>query len=131
MALNLEKDLNPVFSSCEMEEKNLLKTAVAASLAGLLALFLLSSWTELDPITSLEGIAEEEEVKLSGIVGKVSDREKVLFLEVHNEKVEKTEVVVFKDREILLAEGDYVEVTGTIEDYLGRKEIIANKIVKK
>jgi len=27
--------------------------------------------------------------------------------------------------------GDYVEVSGTVEDYEGKKEIIGNKVVKK
>jgi len=38
---------------------------------------------------------------------------------------------LFKDSEIFLEEGDYVEVTGTVEDYNGKKEVIANKVVKK
>ncbi|MFH1682262.1 MAG: OB-fold nucleic acid binding domain-containing protein [Candidatus Woesearchaeota archaeon] len=114
-----------------MEEKNLLKIAIFVSLTGLLLLFFLSSWTGLDPVASLEGIAEEEEVLVAGVVGKVSDQETVLFLEILNEKVEKTEVVLFKEEDVFLSEGDYVEITGTVEDYEGKKEIIANKVVKK
>ena len=114
-----------------MDEKQILKISLVVSLLGIVALFIISSGIDLEAVVSLEGIPEEETVVVKGLVGRVSDTEKVVFVEVWNEKIEKTTAVVFKDAPLSLVEGDYVEITGTVEDYEGKKEIIGNKVVKK
>ena len=38
------------------------------------------------------------------------------------------DVVVFNDEEIYLKKGDYVEISGEVEEYKGKKEIIASEI---
>ena len=40
-------------------------------------------------------------------------------------------MVLFKESNLNLQQGDYVEITGTVEDYEGQKEIIGSKVVKK
>ncbi len=118
-------------SSQNMEEKTLLKVSLIVVLLGITALYLVSSKIDLNVIESLDGIEEEAEVKISGVLGRVTETDKVIFLEIFNQKIEETEVVLFKDGEIDLSEGDYVEISGTVEDYLGKKEVIGNKVVKK
>ena len=115
----------------EMEEKTLKKVSLLVAVLGLLGLWLIASEVDFSFVESIEGIPDGDEVLVKGFVSRVSDVEKVMFLEVENQKVEETTIVLFKDSEIFLEEGDYVEVTGTVEDYEGKKEVIANKVVKK
>ena len=114
-----------------MQEKTLLKISLFVSLGGLLLLYYLSSGVNLDAITGIEEVEENKEVLVRGKLGKVKELDKVAFLEIWREKIMKTPVVLFKDSNISLKPGDYVEITGTVEDYQGKKEIIGNKVVKK
>ena len=114
-----------------MQEKTLLKISLFVSLGGLLLLYYLSSGVNLDAITGIEEVEENKEVLVRGKLGKVKELDKVAFLEIWREKIMKTSVVLFKDSNISLKPGDYVEITGTVEDYQGKKEIIGNKVVKK
>ncbi len=114
-----------------MEERLLLKIALGVSLIGVLILYFLSAEISLSRIENIETIEPEEEVEVRGKIGKISEQEKVAFLEIWNEKIEKVKVVLFKEGDIDLKEGDYVEITGTVEEYQGEKELIGNKVVKK
>ena len=51
-----------------------------------------------------------------------------MFLEISELKTEKVSIILFKDRDIDLIEGSYVEVYGEIDEYNGKREIIANKV---
>ena len=114
-----------------MQEKTLLKLSLTVSLVGILLLYFLSSGIDLEAIPGIEEVEENTEVKVSGKLGKVRELDNVAFLEIWREKIMKTTVVLFKDQNISLQPGDYVEVTGTVEDYQGKKEVIGNKVVKK
>lgn len=114
-----------------MEEKTLLKVSLVVGLLGIMFLYFVSSGIDLETIDGLEDVEAEEEVKVNGVLGRVTETEKVIFLEVLNEKVEKIDVVLFKEGEISLSEGDYVEILGTVEEYNGEKEVIGNKVVKR
>ena len=114
-----------------MEEKTILKISVAVILLGLGFLFLYAEELELDVLESLETAPIEEEVVLKGEITRLTESEKVTFLELEATKAEKMSVLLFNEEEINFKAGDYVEVTGTVEDYEGKKEIIANKIVLK
>ena len=114
-----------------MEEKTLLKISLLVCLAGLLGLYFVSSGMNPAVSSNLDSVENEEEVMVKGVLSKVTDTDKVAFLEVSNEKIETVTVVLFKDSEINLVEGDYVEILGTVEEWKGDKEIIGNKVVKK
>ncbi len=114
-----------------MEDKTLLKISLGVGLLGVLVLYFLSSGISLEAVENINTIEEEEEVKVTGVVGKVSEQEKVVFIKIWNEKIEEINVVLFKEGEIDLKEGDYVEITGTVEEYEGEKELIGNEVVKK
>ncbi len=114
-----------------MEEKTILKLALFVSLGGILLLYYLSSGIDFDAVKGIEEIPENQEIKVIGKLGRVVEKDEVAFLELWREKIEKIPVVLFKDNNISLRKGDYVEITGTVEDYQGKKEIIGNKVVKK
>jgi len=113
-----------------MQEKTLLKIALIFSLVGIILLFIFSNNVSIKEI-NIGKINEEDldtTVKIIGRIEKVSDTEKVIFLTIGQEKIETIPVLLFKDSNISFAPGDYVEITGTLEDYEGEKEVIANKI---
>jgi len=114
-----------------VNEKTLLKVAIFVSIIGLILLFFFTEEIKLVPTGNFDELKVEEEVMVQGRVSKVSQMEKVAFLEVDNEKVEKTKVILFKDHDVWLKAGDYVEVIGTVEEYENEMEIIANKVTVK
>jgi len=113
-----------------MKEKTLLKIALSCSVVGLVVLFFISDNISVDTVDI--GKIEDEEigkiVKITGLVIRVNNMEKVMFIQVGQETVEKVDVVLFKDYDFDLSEGSYVEIIGEIEEYKGKKEIIANRI---
>lgn len=114
-----------------MKEKTLLKIALITALVGIILLGIISPERE-EGQGEGKGEMGEEKVKIQGVVGKAVEREKVIFLEILNEKVEKTKVVLFKEGdEVKIQEGDYVEISGTKEEYEGEEEVIGSKVVKK
>jgi len=113
-----------------MKDKTLLKTAISFSIIGLIVLFFYSDKIEVDEIT-IEKLDEMEigkTVKIKGYVEDVTNLEKVAFLRIAQEKTETVSIVLFKEENISLEKGDYVEVTGEIEEYEGEKEIIGNLV---
>lgn len=111
-----------------MKETTLLKIALICSLAGLIILYLISAKIEVrnynpNPLNKNIG----EDVKLIGVVTKVSDRGNVVFVEVNQQN--PVTVVLFADSDNLkLNSGDNVEVLGEVQEYNGKDEIIAQKI---
>ena len=111
-----------------MKETTLLKIALVCSLAGLVALYIISSKIEVKdykPNTLNKNIGED--VKLIGSIAKITDRGDVVFIEV-NQQSPITVVLFTDDDNLKLNNGDNVEVTGEVQEYNGRNEIIAEKI---
>ncbi len=109
-------------------EKQLLKVCISTAMIGLCILFFYSNIQTFEVTKTLEHTKNDQSVKLQGTVLKYTDMENLSFITIANEKIETTPVILFKDRDIYLNEGDYVEITGTVETYKGEKELIANKI---
>ena len=117
----------------KMHEGLLLKIAIICSLIGVVGLYFVSGHIKIDEV-SIDKLDYKEigkSVKISGTIERVSDIGKVMFLEVGQEKVETVTVVLFKDSFIDLSKGDFVEISGEIEDYKGKREVIANSVVVK
>ncbi len=112
-------------------ESNLLRVSIAISLLGLIFLYLYASEIRLDPVTEIDTLRIDSSVTVTGRVSKVTQQEHVAFLDIENEKIEKTKVFLFKDHDIWIHVGDYVEITGTIEEYEGEREVIGNSVVLK
>lgn len=114
-----------------MEEKNLLQVSIIMVLVGLAFLYFYAGEIEMPISSQLENTAPEEKVQIRGIISRLSQQDKVAFIELQGERIEAMKVVLFADEEAYLQEGDYVEIIGTVEEYRGKKEVIASYITKK
>lgn len=116
-----------------MHDHTLLKIALLGSVGGIAVLFIFSEQMGVNEqvISRLDQLPEGEEVEVTGVVLGVRDLEKVMFLEIAEEKIEKVTVVLFKSRNVSVHEGDVVTVTGSLEEYQGKKEVIGNRVEVK
>ena len=113
-----------------MKEKTLLKISLIGSLAGILLLFIISGKLKVDEkvIAEIDETEFGSSVRISGVVADVKERGSVILINVA--QLEQIEVVVF-NANITLNKGDYVEVTGSLGEYEGNMQLIADKIVLK
>ncbi|MBT3836137.1 hypothetical protein HOD05_04115 [Candidatus Woesearchaeota archaeon] len=114
-----------------MEEKTLLKISLVAIILGLSFLFIYSGELELKAVETLENIPNEETVRLTGKIAQLRETESAYFLKIEGSKIQTTDVILFPEEKLFLKEGQFVEVTGDTEEYKGKKEVIANKIIVK
>lgn len=98
---------------------------------GFVILFLFSQEIDNNVVNTLDSLPAEKEVELHGIAKNVRQTDKGIFMIIYGERIEETPVVVFSPEKIFVEEGRYVEVKGTVEDYKGKKEIIASEILMK
>jgi len=113
-----------------MKEQTLLKTALIVSLVGLSILYLFNDNIEIKE-KNIEKITidnKDEFVKLTGIVNRVVDTEKVTIMEIT--QPQQITVVLFKDenKTMPIQEGNEVEIIGKVEEYEGKLEIIADRL---
>ena len=113
-----------------MQEGLLLKISLICSLIGVLALFFLSENIKLDEasIDDISRLKEGNDVKIKGFVNKITDLDKMAILDVA--QLKSVPVVLFKSGNLTISEGDYIEVTGEIQEYEGKMELIGNEIRK-
>lgn len=109
-----------------MKENTLLKVAMICSIIGLVVLYFVSARMELKEYRPSLSKNIGDDVKLKGTVAKITDKGEVIFIEVIHQN--NLNAVLFTDREIPLKEGDSVEITGTVQEYNGKEEIIADEI---
>ncbi len=111
-----------------MKEKNILKIALISGIIGIIILFIISDNLEINE-TNIDKINKaniEEDVKLKGIISKITQLDKVAFIEL--EQPAKMTIIVFKDENLSLYKGDNIEVIGEIDEYEGELEVIAQRI---
>lgn len=109
-----------------MEEHSLQKIALLVSVMGLLLLLFVSDYV---PAQTKEQSFLSSKTTVQGVVKSIQLREKVAFLTIEGQKTETMEVVVFAPESLYLQEGDYIEIIGTLEEYQGKKEVLAEKII--
>ncbi len=114
-----------------MQEKTLLKIAVLTALLGVGFLALYASELEIGAVERLDTALPEETIELQGIITRLNQRDKVTFVELQGQRIETADVVIFTEENLYLQQGDYVEIVGTVEDYQGKREVIASKVVKR
>ncbi|MEK6950471.1 MAG: OB-fold nucleic acid binding domain-containing protein [Nanoarchaeota archaeon] len=112
-----------------MNEKTLLKISLAATILGLAFLFFYAGQFDLRALEKVN--LPEEKVQLQGRIKSLQMKDKVAFMVVEGERVETTPVVIFPPEELFLNVGDYVEIVGTVEEYQGKKEVVASSVVLK
>ena len=105
-----------------------MKLALSCSVIGLISLFVISISIELPSaeIGQIEILEPESEVRITGTVSKVTDRDKIMYLDVV--QPEAVNVMLFKSSNFSIQKGDFVEIQGEIQEYKGRKQLLANKI---
>ena len=110
-----------------MKENTLLKIALVCSLMGLVILYFISMRIDIkDYRPSILNKNVGDDVKLEGIVTKISSTEGVSFVEV--EHTNTVTIVLFNTKNISLSKGNLIEVFGKVEDYKGKEEIIAQRV---
>ncbi len=114
-----------------MQEKTLFKVSFLLALLGLAFLFFYAEEVDLKVMENLDNSLPDETVKVRGTIQSLNKQEKVLFLNLEAERLEMMDIIVFPEEELFLQEGDYVEITGTVEEYKGKREVIASTIIKK
>ena len=113
-----------------MEDKVLLKIAMLTVFIGLGVLILIYEKVDV-PVSGLELINELKEgdyVKVIGEINSVNVNAGMYILKIKGRNTTIPVVVFSKDR-INFQEGNFIEVEGKIEDYKGKKEIIASRTI--
>lgn len=112
-----------------MQQKTMIMICSIVSVLGLITLFIIDISTEIEivPIEQLDSL--EGDVRFIGTITKVQNYEKVQYLTITEPCV--AEVVFFKNDELGLRTNETVEVLARIDEYKGKKQIVASKIVKK
>lgn len=117
-----------------MNEKILYQISLAMTIIGLLFLFIYTetiSTPNLESNLENQALTPKKPLVMQGKVSSVSTHEKAIFLEILREKIEPTTIILFANENVTLKPGDVVEVTGIAEEYNGKTEIIADKVVRK
>ena len=98
-----------------MKESTLLKIALMCSLIGLIALYFISTKIEVKDYKPILNKNIGDDVKLEGIVTKISDKGSVVFIEVSHQN--PVTVVLFNDEDNLkIKNGDNVQVIGEVQE---------------
>jgi len=108
-----------------MNEKTLLKVSLISSILGVVVLAVFSADAKISekPLFAYE---EDGDISFYGNIEKISKRGNLTVFSVSRNEV--LDVVVFED--INFSEGA-VFVKGTVKDYDGKKEVIAERIEPK
>jgi hypothetical protein len=110
-----------------MNESFLLRAALITAAIGLAALALIVALSGIKEINIGEAKAADEglAVRITGTVERVTSKEGFSIIDV--KKQETISVVLFDA--INLSRGQQVEITGKTQEYLGKKEIVADRII--
>ncbi len=109
-----------------MKEVTLIKLALISSIIGIIILYISVENISLNETEINKITYADNDIKIKGVITKLDEREKVTFLEISQPNT--MNVVVFKDSKFDLKQNDYVEVIGSVEEYNGKLQIIAEEI---
>jgi hypothetical protein len=109
-----------------MKDRTLLWIALGSAISGIIALIVIAETTDID--TGNVYTAEQDQaIAITGVVEKVTARGSITIVRIS--AVQKLDVVVFDDS-ATVSSGEKVKVTGTVSDYKGQREIVAERIDK-
>ncbi|MFH1276599.1 MAG: OB-fold nucleic acid binding domain-containing protein [Candidatus Woesearchaeota archaeon] len=114
-----------------MNEKLIFKISLILTISGLIFLFFYAENLPETINNNLESQQNEQTIKIEGNIDQIRVTEKAVFLEVAGQRTETMQIIFFPNEEPFLKAGDHVEVTGKVEEYLGKKEVIADQVVIK
>jgi aspartyl/asparaginyl-tRNA synthetase len=110
-----------------MDENILLKVALSVSVIGIIVLFLISTQIELSD-TTIEKITSgsaEDKVSVTGTIKSIRQTGSATFILLT--QASDLDVVVFSEN-LSMDVGETIKVTGKVQDYKGKKEIMADSI---
>ena len=109
-----------------MQDRTLLIVALSCSIIGVIVLFFISSSIEIKHVTAaeLQEMSVGSQVRLKGRITSVRQLENAELIYIV--PTDTVPVMVFDNSGF--SEGDLVTVTGEIEDYKGKRELIAERI---
>jgi len=112
-----------------MEDKKLLLIALGCSFVGLGVLIFISDTVELSlsNVKDIENFSAEEYAQIEGEILSLNVNAGTYIFKIGDTKSDIS-VVVFTDEKLKIVKGDFIRVEGKIEEYKGRKEIIASKM---
>lgn len=110
-----------------MNEKILLRYAIISTVVGLLSLYLIAEEVSLGSMEKYDSVSGQE-MKMEGIVKTVRPTEKAVFLTVEGVRQETIEAIAFTAEPLYVHEGDRVQITGVIEEYQGKREVIVETL---
>ncbi len=116
-----------------MDDRIQLRIVLIGSIVGIAILFIFQGHFSVSQqtIDRLDQLPQGKEIEVTGLVKRATDAGKVMFLEITQQKMETVTVVLFKDRNLTISEGDIVAVTGSISDYQGKQEIVGSRVEVK
>jgi aspartyl/asparaginyl-tRNA synthetase len=111
-----------------MQEFTLIKISITVMIIGFTCLLHITNTFDLNEINTLDNKIITEEIKMQGVIEKVHTQEKATFLTITGKKIETINVILFSKENIELHPGNTIELEGTIEEYEGKKQVIAHEI---
>ncbi|MBD3259131.1 hypothetical protein GF371_00710 [Candidatus Woesearchaeota archaeon] len=113
-----------------MKQKTLFKIALICALIGIFLIFLISNIAEIEQ-TSIFGAKHIDEgtVKIKGTIEEIEELGGINILHISSR--ETIPAVVFEDTSIdSIEKGDIVQITGKIDSYKGRRQLVVSEIKK-
>ncbi len=113
-----------------MQESHLKQTALLLSLLGLIILYFYAQETNLKPTAeSLNQLPPASKITFLGTITNLEHTNKGTFLTLEAQRPETVDIIVFHPESLYLKLGQQIQVQGNVEEYNGKTEIIAQKIV--
>ena len=113
-----------------MNEKTFLKIAIFTSLVGILILLFIVETTEI-PLSKISEITNDklyQQIKIQGVISSIKSTASSTILTISD--VTSSIKVSFFSQNVGLYKGDYIEVTGKVQEYQNNLEILASEIKK-
>jgi len=112
-----------------MQESTLFKISLSLSLIGILILLLKKKKKDLSSsnISEIINSSIEKEVKIKGIVTKITNTPGLLILNIKDNTAE-IKAIAFKEKEIEINKNDIIELQGIVKKYKNELEIEASLI---
>ncbi len=115
-----------------MDDRQLFHFALCIALLGIIALYVVAEKIESDTVR-IDDITDEflgKKVTLSGTIQKITVLEKMTLITIAQKGSVSTMLVVVFDPLSDIFQGDVIKVSGTVKEYKGRLEVVAERIEK-
>lgn len=115
-----------------MKDSTLLKISLILSITGIFVLLFLLEFQEIKS-TEIQNITKsklETQVKIQGIITSIKETPGLYILNVKDNS-SIIPIIIFKETSLTLEKNMQVEITGKVQEYQNKLEIIADEIILK